>query len=316
MESMFLNRLKKNHAHLRKWARRIGTEAYRVYDKDIPEFPFTVDLYGTKAVVSQFDEGFEDEAGLGEAVCSELAAYLGIPRDDVFLKIRRRIKAREDQYGRFDALGVVQMVEEQGLKFEVNLSDYLDTGLFLDHRASRAWVRSQSSGKRVLNLFCYTGSVSVYAAAGGAVEVCSVDLSNTYLDWARTNMRANGFNADAAAFEFLREDVATLLAAFARKGRTFDLVFCDPPSFSNSKRMDGHFDVQEHHVDLLRACGAVLHPAGTIFFSNNNRKFKIDADSLGADFSLEDVTSKTLPEDFRNKRIHNAWLLSPRSRPV
>ena len=305
---MLLNRLKKNHAHLRKWARRVGTDAYRLYEKDIPEYPFSIDVYGANAVVAQFDEGFEDEAGLGEEACAAVSACLGIPRERVFLKVRRRIKAREEQYAREGDARVTAVVEEQGLRFLVNLSDYLDTGLFLDHRPSRAWVRSEARGKQVLNLYCYTGSVSTYAAAGGADQVCSVDLSNTYLDWARENMRLNGF--DPFRYEFERSDVMPLLATFERMGRAFDLVFCDPPSFSNSKKMDGHFDVQDHHVELLRRCGAVLAPGGVVFFSNNNRNFRIDAPALEAlGFSAEDISKRTIPEDFRNARIHNAWLL-------
>lgn len=310
--SMFLNRLKKNHAHLRKWARRVGTEAWRVYDKDIPEYPFAVDLYGPCAVVHEYDEGFEDDAPKREEVVDAVMAVVGCRREDVFVKIRRRIRERTEQYERVAERGAIEVIAEQGLRFRVNLSDYLDTGLFLDHRKSRAWVRDASAGKRVLNLFCYTGSVSVFAAAGGASEVVSVDLSNTYLDWARENFRLNGVNPDLPGYSFVRDDALKLLGDLRLQGRSFDLVFVDPPSFSNSKKMDGHFDVQEHHTGLLLACARVLDPSGVIFFSNNNRRFRIDEEGLAPALTVESVTERTLPEDFRNRKVHNSWLLRPR----
>lgn len=306
--SMFANRLKKNAAHLRKWARRIGTEAYRVYDKDIPEYAFSVDLYGSNAVVYEYEspEGVPSKA---DEVLEAVHLFLEIPESQIFHKIRRRIVSREEQYTRSEERSFETVVVEQGQKFKVVLGAYLDSGLFLDHRKSRSFVRANAFGKRFLNLYCYTGAATVYAAAGGAKESVSVDLSNTYLEWARENMRLNGFDPENGCHTFLREDSMRALSDLKFQGRKFDFIFVDPPSFSNSKKMIGHFDVQEHHVDLLVACGKVLADDGIIFFSNNNRKFKIEEDAMKSIFLFESMTERTLPDDFRNRRIHNSWLL-------
>ncbi|MCA2959149.1 MAG: class I SAM-dependent methyltransferase [Silvanigrellales bacterium] len=306
--SMFANRLKKNANHLRKWARRVGTEAYRVYDKDIPEYAFSVDLYGPNAVVYEY-EGPEDVPSKADEVLEAVHLFLEIPESRIFHKVRRRIVLREEQYTRSEERSFETVVMEQGQRFKVVLGAYLDSGLFLDHRKSRAFVRANAAGKRFLNLYCYTGAATVYAAAGGATETVSVDLSNTYLEWARENMRMNGFDPENGIHSFLREDAMRALSDLKFQGRKFDLLFVDPPSFSNSKKMVGHFDVQEHHADLLLACSKVLSEDGIIFFSNNNRKFKLDENALSGIFSYESMTEKTLPDDFRSRRIHNSWLL-------
>lgn len=342
--SMFINRLKKNHTHLKKWAKREGCEAYRVYDRDIPEYPFAVDLYGTSVVLYEYlkprkpkvpevelsaesleeaeadvqaalDVGIEpegtpepdaaDNAKL-ESVVADLLEYFGIGLEDLFVKFRKRQKGLV-QYERLANARSRRIVSEGGLKFHVNLSDYLDTGLFLDHRKTRALVRSLSAGKQVLNLFCYAGSVSAYAAQGQAASVTSVDLSNTYINWARQNFELNDLRG--AQYYFIREDVMKYLRDAREAEIKFDFIFVDPPSFSNSKKMDGIFDVQLHHVPLLQGCLDLLTENGVILFSNNFRKFKFDLPSFEG-VSITDISQKTIPEDFRNRKIHRAWILS------
>jgi 23S rRNA (guanine2445-N2)-methyltransferase / 23S rRNA (guanine2069-N7)-methyltransferase len=224
----------------------------------------------------------------------------GTPRDRIAIKTRMK-RGKLEQYGRQDERGHAMTVSEGGLKFEVNLFDYLDTGLFLDHRPLRAKVRELASGKRFVNLFCYTGAVTVYACAGGAASTASVDLSNTYLDWAERNLALNRLGSakdrlvQADAMEWIERD-----------RDEYDLIYVDPPTFSNSKRAED-FDVQHDHVRLLKACAARLAPGGLILFSNNNRRFKIDRDAL-AELDIRDVTPATIPFDFaRDPKIHHCF---------
>jgi 23S rRNA (cytosine1962-C5)-methyltransferase len=317
----FLNRIRKNQAHLAKWAQRNGVEAYRIYDRDMPEYPFAVDRYGDALVLHYFDRRpqphlFSPEAdekrareeirGAESALCSHFELHPAL----LFVK-RRRLRQEGDQYDRVSESKVTRTVEEHGLRFLVNLSDYLDTGLFLDYRKVRMLVRAMSSGKRVLNLFCYTGSVSVYAGAGGAAQVMSVDMSNTYLDWAKENFLLNGLDVERNIF--LRADCVPFLKTGSYG--TFDLIVIDPPSFSKSKKMLGVFDVQEDHLELIRAAMRHLNPGGTILFSTNLRSFKLDTEGLGAGVSVRDLTAQTIPEDFRNDRIHKVFLLEPQLLP-
>jgi len=233
-------------------------------------------------------------------------AALGVPRERMALKQRLRGKGGE-KYGRLEERGKFFEVGEGGLKFLVNLYDYLDTGLFLDHRPLRARVRELARARRFLNLFCYTGAFSVYAAAGGATETTSVDLSQTYLDWAARNLALNGF--DLTRNKLVRDDAISYLQ---NHSVMFDLIFVDPPTFSNSKRAED-FDVQRDHVELLKLCGEHLLPGGTILFSNNFRRFKLDEAAL-AQFEIRDITTSTIPFDFeRNPRIHRTWQLTCRS---
>ena len=302
------NRVKKNYTKLKTWADKNRLTAFRIYDKDLPNFPFTIDKYGKYFVVNQYLK-YLDEDFKTELVIKVICDFFEVSEEQVFVKERRRIKDRTDQYVRVAASEKREVVEENGLRFMVNLSDYTDTGLFLDHRLSRAWVREKSKGKRVLNLFCYTGAVTCNAAAGGAREVCSVDLSNTYLGWAEDNMRLNGFGKEEKLNEFIRMDCELALREMVAAGRKFDLIFLDPPSFSNSKKMDGHFDVQAHHISLLKLCLEVLEKTGILFFSNNFRDFKFDLEALNGLAEVTAYSAKTLPQDFRDKKIHNSWLV-------
>ena len=204
------------------------------------------------------------------------------------------------QYGRFAEQRTTRIVQERGLKFQVNLSDYLDTGLFLDHRITRSMVRDWAEGKNFLNLFAYTGAFTVYAAAGGAVRTTSVDLSENYLRWAGENLRLNGFTGDE--HRLVREDASEFLASLER-GESFDLAVVDPPTFSNSKRLKHDWDSQRDHVELLNQVIRHMSPSGLILFSTNSRRFKFDESALD-DVSVREISRQTVPEDFRNQRIH------------
>uniref|UniRef100_UPI0032207F41 bifunctional 23S rRNA (guanine(2069)-N(7))-methyltransferase RlmK/23S rRNA (guanine(2445)-N(2))-methyltransferase RlmL n=1 Tax=Rudaea sp. TaxID=2136325 RepID=UPI0032207F41 len=313
---MVKNRIEKNYRHLRKIAAREGVECWRVYDADLPEYAAAIDIYREHPRdggaprdwlhVQEYAPPASVDEQLARTRLRELVRAageaLGVPRERVALKQRRRGKGGE-KYGNLDHRGEFIEVGEGGLRFLVNLWDYLDTGLFLDHRPLRARVRELARGKRFLNLFCYTGSVSVYAAAGGAAETTSVDLSQTYLEWATRNLALNGFGN--TRHKLVRADAAGYLA---QHSAMYDLIFVDPPTFSNSKSA-ADFDVQRDHARLLQLCGERLLPGGVILFSNNFRRFKLDEAALSG-FEIRDIGAATIPFDFeRNKRIHQAWEL-------
>jgi len=309
----FVNRLRKNLRHLGKWARREGITCYRVYDADLPEYAVAVDLYEGWANVQEYAAPPTVDPAKAEArlrdVMAVLPGVLNLHPGRVVLKVRRRQRGLS-QYERLRDRRAFHEVSEAGLRFFVNLTDYLDTGLFLDHRLTRALVRRLAGGCDFLNLFAYTGTASVYAAAGGARTTTTVDLSATYLDWARRNMARNGF-AEGRAHRFVRADCLTWLATPHR--RRYGLIFLDPPTFSNSKGMGGRtFDVQRDHVRLIRAAAVLLAPGGVLLFSNNLRHFRLERAAL-ADFAVEDLTAATLPLDFhRNRRIHTCWKITRR----
>ncbi len=305
----FRNRLLKNERILRRWARREGVEALRLYDRDIPEIPLALDRYGDALLLALYERPYEKDEAL-ESEWLELmglaaAEALGLEPASVFTKTRKRQKG-QDQYEKLGRAGPEKTIKEGGLSFLVNLSDYLDTGLFLDHRPTRAMVRAESEGKRVLNLFAYTGSFSVYAAAGGALSVTSVDLSNTYLDWAGRNLALNGFSQ--ATCPLVRADVQAFLEGASASGKRWDLIVADPPTFSNSKSVERDFDVNEDWPGLVAACRKVLQPGGRLYFSTNSRRLKWSA-SL-APGQWEDISAATIPQDFRDAKIHRCWRLT------
>ena len=231
----------------------------------------------------------------------------GVARADIHVRTRKRMSGSQ-QYEKQAERREFYVVSESGLEFEVNFEDYLDTGLFLDHRITRQRLRDQSANKRFLNLFAYTGSATVYAAAGGARDTVTVDLSYTYLDWARRNLRLNSF--DAARHELVQADAREWLKT-AKPG--FDLIFLDPPTFSNSARMQGVLDILRDHVELIDACMRLLATDGVLVFSTNAQKFKLDA-TLASRYAIEDISRKTLPADFeRNAKIHRCFELRPRN---
>ena len=308
----FRRRLAKRAKHLGRWARRQGLEAYRVYDRDIPEIPLVIDRYGDFLHAAEYERphdrtAIEHDVWLDRMV-EAAAAELGVAADRVFLKTRRRQRAG-GQYEKVDDRQATLAVAEGDLRFEVNLSDYLDTGLFLDHRGTRALVRGEAAGRRLLNLFCYTGSFTVAAAAGGAVATTSLDLSNTYLAWARRNLAANGF-ADGKRHQTVREDARAFLEYRRSRGADpFDLVVVDPPTYSRSAKAVSDWDVQRDHAGLLDLVADNLAAEGQVYFSTNFRRFKLDEELLTRRFTIREITRQTIPEDFRNARIHRAWRL-------
>ncbi len=305
---MFANRLAKIARHLRKWPTKRGITCYRLYDRDIPEIPLAVDRYENCLHIAEYDRPHDRTAAQHgqwlEMLAGTAAAALEIPRADVFLKRRARQRGTS-QYEKLDSLGRVITVREGGLKFKVNLSDYLDTGLFLDHRITRGLVREAAGGRRVLNLFAYTGSFSVYAAAGGARSVTTVDTSNTYLDWARANLASNGYSGEQ--FQFVRDDASAFLK-FHKQGPCYDLAIVDPPTFSNSTRTEKDFEIQRDHVELLNSLMKIMSRGAPIFFSTNFRRFRLDTDAIRSN-DIREISRQTIPPDFRNKRIHRCWLI-------
>ncbi|MBX9298888.1 class I SAM-dependent methyltransferase [Chromobacterium piscinae] len=308
--SAFTNRLAKNYKHYAKWARRQGLDAWRVYDKDVPQFPFALDIYGSRVHLQEYDTGWEmgdDEYRAWiDAVVAAIAQVTGIPAAAVTLKNRRRQKG-VSQYEKVGAEGEDFVVEEFGQRFIVNLDQYLDTGLFLDHRNTRKRVREEAAGKRFLNLFAYTGSFTVYAGAGGAVSSETVDMSNTYQEWSRRNFELNGL--DLGKHKLVRADAFQYLEESVDAGKRFDLIMMDPPTFSNSKKMRDILDVQRDHVWLIDYAMALLAPGGWLYFSNNLRTFQLD-DRLSQDYQIQDVSGQSVPEDFRNRKIHQCWRIS------
>lgn len=303
---MFANRVRKNARHLAKWAKRENVTCWRIYDRDIPEVPITVDTYEGALVINDYrhtDEAGErggGEAWLDEAVA---AAKDAMSATEAFVKQRERLQHREGhQYERLDDEGTWRTVHEGGHAFRVNLSGYVDTGLFLDHRITRAKVAAEP-GATLLNLFAYTGSFSVYAGAAGK-QTTTVDLSKTYLEWANENLALNKLTS-----ELVHADTREFLADARRAGRTWDVIVVDPPTFSNSKRMDYTWDVQRDHAALLQDVLGVWSRAGAIWFSTNKRKFKLEL--TGDDLKISDQTHATIPPDFRDQKIHHAYRITP-----
>ena len=300
---MLANRVRKNARHLGKWAKRERVTCWRIYDRDIPEIPITVDTYEGALVINDYRAFERDgaDAWLDEAVAAVRGA---LEASEVFVKRRERLAHHGEgqQYERQADRGAWRTVTEGGHKFRVNLSDYVDTGLFLDHRITRARATAEPA-KTMLNLFAYTGAFSVYAAAAG-MHTTTVDLSNTYLEWAGENLALNGLTG-----ELVRADARTYLADARRAGVRWDLIVVDPPTFSNSKRMDGTFDVQRDHAALLDDVLAVS--SGVVWFSTNRRRFKLELDDPA--FDVADLTRQTLPPDFRSAKVHHAYRIARRS---
>jgi len=310
---MFANRLRKNLQRLDPWAEREHIDCFRVYDADMPEYAFAIDLYGREARHVYVQEyappktvNQESARERRREVLAVLPEVLSVPIAQVHSRVRKPQKGAE-QYEKRESVAERHAVSEGGLKFWVNFRDYLDTGLFLDHRIMRAMLRSWAKDTDFLNLFCYTGSASVYAAAGGARSTTGVDLSNTYLDWAHENLLLNGFGGNN--HELYRADCLAWLEEQESRGPRFDLIFVDPPTFSNSKRMDGVLDVQRDHLGMIRRSLKLLRPAGRLVFSTNYTRFKLDFEAL-TDLAIEDISAATIPKDFeRHARIHRCFMV-------
>lgn len=305
--SAFANRLGKNIKHLQKWAKRQGIGAWRAYDRDIPQFPFSVDIYADRIHLQEYDTGWKiapaDYLQWLDEVKKAIVFVTGIPQEAIAFKTRRR-QHGEQQYEKTGEQGEDFVIEEFGQHFWVNLHAYLDTGLFPDHRNTRRQVREEASGKRFLNLFAYTGSFTIYAVAGGAIASETVDLSNTYLDWAQRNFRLNG--VDESVHKLVRADVFRYLEEAAQQAKQFDLIVMDPPSFSNSKKMESFLDVQRDHARLIRAAMGLLSSEGTLYFSTNLRTFNM-YNGLKDSYTVKDISAKSVPEDYRQRNIHQCW---------
>jgi 23S rRNA (guanine2445-N2)-methyltransferase / 23S rRNA (guanine2069-N7)-methyltransferase len=346
---MFANRLGKNFKKQQAWADRSGVSCYRLYDADMPEYAFAIDVYrtiegadGAHPAAStgapawpgalgdaRVQPAEAASAGAGELTwlyvqeyaapaeielesvrkrrgeaLSTLSDVTGVAQERVRVRTRRKNK-RGEQYNKVQERETYHVVMEDGLKFLVNFDDYLDTGLFLDHRVTRGRLRAAASGKRFLNLFAYTCTATVYAAAGGAASTTSVDMSNTYLNWAQRNFELNGLSPDRNGL--VQADCRVWLQEGARSRERYDLIFIDPPTFSNSKRMEGVFDVERDHPEFIDGCVRLLAPGGLIVFSTNSQRFRLD-ESLSQRYDVRDISAKTLPKDFeRNPRIHRCF---------
>jgi 23S rRNA (guanine2445-N2)-methyltransferase / 23S rRNA (guanine2069-N7)-methyltransferase len=329
----FANRLQKNLKHLGKWAQRTGVSCYRLYDADLPDYAVAVDVYESDArhvhvqeyAAPKTIDPVKAEKRLRDALV-HIQQLLEVPASSLHYKLRRSQRPGA-QYGRQAETGRFHEIEEHGCRLLVNFDDYLDTGLFLDHRPIRKRIQDEAAGKRFLNLFCYTGSASAHAARGGATQTLSIDMSNTYLDWAARNLQLNGCAAEVfahppaphslrsgqgwPAHALLRADCVKWLdsAAAGRHSHAalFDLIFCDPPTFSHSKKMEGVLDVQRDHATLINQCAALLAPGGVLYFSTNRRGFKLDAAAL-AGLDAQNITDRTLDEDFkRPPPAHRCW---------
>ncbi len=311
---MLANRLRKNLKHLGRWRKRQQIHCFRLYDADIPEYAFAIDVYESAdnekqrwVHVQEYEAPKKiDTAKTKERLQTALTVILevlDIPEKQLFLKVRRQQKGHAQYEKLANSQNFVEVMEG-GNRFQVNFKNYLDTGLFLDHRITRSLLGDLAAGKSFLNLFAYTGSATVYAARGGATSSLTVDMSHTYLDWARRNMALNGFTGKQ--HEYIQADCIKWLDQAEKKYR-FDLIFLDPPSFSTSKRMRSTFDVQRDHVMLLQNTGRLLSPDGILIFSNNRRQFKMDQAAL-SELQIENISRASLPKDFeRNPKIHNCW---------
>ncbi|HBW7497171.1 TPA: bifunctional 23S rRNA (guanine(2069)-N(7))-methyltransferase RlmK/23S rRNA (guanine(2445)-N(2))-methyltransferase RlmL [Klebsiella pneumoniae] len=306
----FANRLRKNLKKFEKWARQEGIECYRLYDADLPEYNVAIDRYADWVVVQEYAppktvDAHKARQRLFDIIAATIAV-LDMAPNKLVLKTRERQKGK-NQYQKMAEKGDFIEVQEYNARLWVNLTDYLDTGLFLDHRIARRMLGQMSKGKDFLNLFSYTGSASVHTGLGGARSTTTVDMSRTYLEWAERNLRLNGLTG--RAHRLMQADV---LGWLRESTEQFDLIFIDPPTFSNSKRMEDAFDVQRDHIRLMTDLKRLLRKGGTIMFSNNKRGFRMDHDGLAAlGLKAQEISQKTLSQDFaRNRQIHNCWLIT------
>lgn len=310
-DNEFSNRLNKNLKRLKSWIKRTDSNAYRIYDADLPNYNFAIDCYADWVIVQEYaapkniPESTTQER-LAQALL-HLPIVLKCDKKKIVLKVREK-KQGDKQYEKSHSINQRILVNEHGAEFLINPTDYLDVGLFLDHRLTRKRFAEDCIDKHVLNLFCYTGSVSVHAAKAGAKSIVSVDMSNTYIKWAQDNFKQNNLQG---AYEFIQADCLKWIESTSL-ATNFDRIFIDPPSFSNSKRMEASWDVQRDHVALLQQAKEKLSKNGKIYFSNNLRNFKLEEDSLvDIGFTIENISQQTIDEDFkRSPKIHHCWILS------
>jgi 23S rRNA G2069 N7-methylase RlmK/C1962 C5-methylase RlmI len=314
------NRIKKRLKHLKKWAKREGVTYFRFYNRDLPNFPLICDWVDGEVVVWEFFKVEKDRSENGEEstevspnrMSSEqlgaaLSEATSLPEEKIHIK-DRFIQKGNEQYEKRDSSSELRIVQENGLRFELNLSDYTDLGLFPDHRNARQLVRSWSEGCSVLNLFAYTGSFTCYAIAGGAIATTTVDLNNSYCEWAKRNMALN-FPEVGPSHRVVKENCLKFVKLDAAKNR-YDIIICDPPTFSNSKKMSRSFNVDDDYVDLVKSCIKLLRPGGKLLFSCNSRKFKLDPTQFSDKINIEEITHLTTPEDFKGQSPHRSWVFS------
>ncbi|WP_044557402.1 class I SAM-dependent methyltransferase [Halobacteriovorax marinus] len=292
------NKLIKNYKHKRKWAKRNNIDCYRLYDKEIPDYPYLIDIYKDKVLIydRRIDKIDAHMADNHHQVIQGLCEIFNITEDELIIK-KRAIQTKNQKYEKLDSTKNRFEAREGSAISLINLTDYLDTGLFLDHRPMRLRMASLAKDKKLLNLFCYTSMVSVHAALEGA-ETVNVDLSNTYLEWSKDNFKAN--NLDLSKHDFIRESVFDFLTKDQNK---YDVIFLDPPTFSNSKRTEKTLDIQKDHNELIEKSMQRLNDNGLLIFSNNKRDFKMNP-SLFEKYKIKDITNQTIPEDFKDRKIH------------
>jgi 23S rRNA (cytosine1962-C5)-methyltransferase len=302
------NRIRKNYKHLRKWAKRTHTNAFRIYDKDIKEYPFAIDFYAGRFLIHYFTDSLDKEPreDLFSASMDAIQSLFSVSEEKIYLKSRIK-RGKKEQYEKVADCKEFFSILEHGVQFNVNLLDYLDTGLFLDHRQTRQIVAKEAKGKRLLNLFSYTCSFSVQAAMNGASFTKSVDLSNTYTEWGKKNFLLN--QIPLKNHSIIREDCLKFLEEEVAKRSRYDVIVIDPPTISRSKKMEKFFDLQEEYLNLISPCLTLLAKEGSIFFSTNSRKFSFDTAKL-PQAVVEDIAQKTLPLDFHNAKTHQCWKIS------
>ncbi|MGI9457937.1 MAG: class I SAM-dependent methyltransferase, partial [Aeoliella sp.] len=310
----FSNRLTNRARHLRRWPTRRGITCYRLYDRDVPDVPLVVDRYEDALHIAEYQRPHDrtpaENADWLDLMAKTAAEVLDVDRKRVFVKHRQR-QSGATQYSRMSDDQVTIIAKEAGLEFQVNMTDYLDTGLFLDHRLTRQKVRKEAEGKRFLNLFGYTGTFTVYAAAGEATSTTTIDLSPNYIAWAEENLKLN--QLAGPAHRFITSEARAYLATLPRSPQ-FDLAVVDPPTFSNTKRTTtskegiSDWDIQQHYAELLEALALRMSPEGVVYFSTNFRRFKFDEAAVPS-YKCREISKQTVPEDFRNQRIHRCWRL-------
>ncbi len=298
--------LKQNHLKMRRYFTPLNTNCYRVYDKNITSLLITVDIYGSYIYILDYREDSDNGGPSAEEIIDTVFRMLYVLKEKIFYK-NRKTRQGISQHKKLDDSGNMVEVMENGLQFFVNLHDYIDTGLFLDHRKTREMVRDSAMGKKVLNLFAYTGSFSVYAAAGGAETIDTVDLSANYNRWAMKNLSLNGFLS--TKYKFNSSDTADYLVNARKEGKEYDIIIVDPPTFSNSRKMEGTFDIQRDYFSLLKACLGLMDKDGYIIFSTNYTKFHFDPGRF-QNIQSKDITNTTIGEDFfRKQKPHRCWII-------
>lgn len=307
--SPLANRIRNNYKHVRKWAKRTSTDCFRIYDREIHQYPLAIDFYAGRFSVQYFSprrELLEPSTVLIEEIENVLHKIFGATSEVIYWRTRAKRKETR-QYERAGESKDFFITTEYGIRFKVNLVDYLDTGLFLDHRETRHWIASHAKGKRLLNLFAYTCSFSVHSAAAGATFTKSVDMSNTYTEWGRDNFRLNVLPLNINVV--VRADCLKFLEQEIQSGLLYDIIVIDPPTISRSKKMDQLFDIQVDYVPLLEKALRLLDDGGVVYFSTNSRKFCFDPKLFPA-CKVQDISEKTIPIDFHDKKIHRCWQIS------